>query len=140
MGLSRVRASGFYSEWPLMSVGSVTQSCPILSFPMDCSLPGSSVCGCFRQEHWSRLSSFLQGIFPGQGSHPCLLQLLHWQADSLPRNQLGNKLNQTTKLMVHNPGCLLESSGKLLQTTCGWTPPQTVETRISETEALGFAY
>ena len=26
----------------------------------------------------------LQGIFPTQGSNPCLLCLLHWQADSLP--------------------------------------------------------
>ena len=26
----------------------------------------------------------LQGIFPIQGSNPCLLHLLHWQADSLP--------------------------------------------------------
>ena len=27
---------------------------------------------------------FLQGIFPTQGSSPCLLCLLHWQAGSLP--------------------------------------------------------
>ena len=26
----------------------------------------------------------LQEIFPTQGSNPCLLRLLHWQADSLP--------------------------------------------------------
>ena len=26
----------------------------------------------------------LQGIFPAQGSNPCLLHLLHWQEDSLP--------------------------------------------------------
>ena len=26
----------------------------------------------------------LQGIFPPQGLNPCLLHLLHWQADSLP--------------------------------------------------------
>ena len=26
----------------------------------------------------------LQRIFPTQGSNPCLLCLLHWQADSLP--------------------------------------------------------
>ena len=25
----------------------------------------------------------LQGIFPTQGSNPCLLRLLYWQADSL---------------------------------------------------------
>ena len=33
---------------------------------------------------------FLQGIFPGQGSKPCLLSLLHWQASSLPLNHLEN--------------------------------------------------
>ena len=27
---------------------------------------------------------FLQGIFSTQGLNPCLLHLLHWQADSLP--------------------------------------------------------
>ena len=29
------------------------QSCPTLSDPMDCSLPGSSVHGFSRQEYWS---------------------------------------------------------------------------------------
>ena len=31
----------------------VTQSCPTLRDPMDCSLPGSSVHGICRQEYWS---------------------------------------------------------------------------------------
>src|SRR5574340_431940 len=31
----------------------VAQSCPTLSDPMDCSLPGSSVHGFSRQEYWS---------------------------------------------------------------------------------------
>jgi hypothetical protein len=35
-----------------------------------------------RQEHWSRLSFLLQGIFPAQGSNPRFLHLRHWQADS----------------------------------------------------------
>ena len=33
--------------------------------------------------------SLLQGIFPTQGSNPCLLCLLHWQADSLPLSYQG---------------------------------------------------
>ena len=37
-----------------------------------------------RQEYWSGLPCPLQGIFPTQGSNPCLLHLLHWQVDSLP--------------------------------------------------------
>ena len=32
----------------------------------------------------------LQGIFPTQGSNPCLLHLLHWQADSLPLSHQGS--------------------------------------------------
>ena len=35
------------------SESEVTQSCPTLSDPMDCSLPGSSVHGFSRQEYWS---------------------------------------------------------------------------------------
>ena len=32
----------------------------------------------------------LQGIFLTQRLNPCLLHLLHWQADSLPLSHLGN--------------------------------------------------
>ena len=32
--------------------------------------------------------AFLQGIFSTQGLNPCLLSLLHWQAESLPLNHL----------------------------------------------------
>ena len=38
------------------SESEVAQSCPTLSDPMDCSLPGSSVHGISRQEYWSGLS------------------------------------------------------------------------------------
>ena len=38
-----------------------------------------------REEYWSN-HSFLQGIFPNQGSKP---GLLNWQADSLPSEPLG---------------------------------------------------
>ena len=34
--------------------------------------------------------ALLQGIFPTQGSNPCLLSLLHWQADSLQLSHLGS--------------------------------------------------
>ena len=53
--------------------------------PMDCCLPGSSVHGIFRQEFPEILAiSSSRGIFPNQGSNPCLLHLLPWQLDSLP--------------------------------------------------------
>ena len=35
------------------SESEVAQSCPTLSDPMDCSPPGSSIQGIFRQEYWS---------------------------------------------------------------------------------------
>ena len=59
-------------------------SYPTLSDPMNCSPPASPVCddslgrntgvGCL---------VFLQGISLTQGSNPCLLCPLHWQASSL---------------------------------------------------------
>ena len=37
-----------------------------------------------RQEYRSGFHALLQGIFPTQGSNPCLFCLLHWQAGYLP--------------------------------------------------------
>ena len=70
---------------------SVTQLCPILCNPTDCSPPGSSVHGILQARilEWVAISSS-RGIFPTQGSNPCLLRLLHWQADSLPLCPLGS--------------------------------------------------
>ena len=63
----------------------VSQSCPTLCNPMDCSLPGSSVHG----DSPGKITgvgchALLQGTFPTQGSNPSLLPLLHWQVGSLP--------------------------------------------------------
>ena len=46
----------------------------------------------FRQEHWSGLPFPLPGDLPNPGIklNPHLLNLLHWQADSLPLNHLGS--------------------------------------------------
>ena len=46
--------------------------------------------GFSRQEYWSGFcDALLQGIFMTQGSNPCLLCLLYWQAGSLPLAPLG---------------------------------------------------
>ena len=45
------------------SESEVTQSCPTLSDPMDCSLPGSSVHGFSRQEYWSGVPCILTHIY-----------------------------------------------------------------------------
>ena len=69
----------------------VAQLCLTLCDPMDCSPPDSSVHGIFPCRNTGMgCHSFLQGIFPTQGSNTCLLSLLHWQADSLSLNHLGS--------------------------------------------------
>ena len=51
----------------------VTQSCPTLCDPMDCSLPGSSVHGdSLGKNTGVGCHALLQGIFPTQGSNLCL--------------------------------------------------------------------
>ena len=52
---------------------------------MDCSPPGCSVheASQARILEWGTIS-FSGGIFLTQGSNPCLVRLLPWQADSLP--------------------------------------------------------
>ena len=61
------------------------QCCPTLCHPMDCTLPDSSVHGTLqaRTLKWVAMPSS-RGTFPTQGSNPCLLGLLHWQAGSFP--------------------------------------------------------
>ena len=63
---------------------SAAHSCLALCDPMDCSLPGSSVHGVLQASilEWLLLPSL--GIFPTQGSNPCLL---HWQAGSVNESQ-----------------------------------------------------
>ena len=58
------------------------QSCPTLCDPMDCSRQSLLSMRFSRQEYWSGLHAFLQGILPIQGLNQCLLWLLGWQADS----------------------------------------------------------
>ena len=66
----------------------VTRSCLILCNFMDDGLPGSSVYEILRAKNTRVGCHFLLwGIFPTQGSKPCLL---HWQVDSLLLSHLGN--------------------------------------------------
>ena len=45
----------FLQRMKVKSESEVAQSCPTLSDPMDCSLPGSSVHGIFQAKYWSGL-------------------------------------------------------------------------------------
>ena len=83
------------------------QSCPALCDPMDCSPPGSSVWGFSRQEYWSGLPCLLQGIFLTQGSNPCLLHLLHWQADRFfTTSATWEALQKNISLLISSFWCL----------------------------------
>ena len=53
-----------------------------------------------RQEYWSGLPLFLQGIFLTQGSTLCLL---HWQADSLPLSHQGLPFKLSMHLKTISP-------------------------------------
>ena len=65
--------------------GKLLQSCRTLWDPMDCSPPGSSVCGDSPGKNTAvGCHALLQGIFLTQGLNLCLLCLLDWQAGSLP--------------------------------------------------------
>ena len=61
----------------------VTQSCPTLCDPMDCSLPGSSVHRILQARILERVAGSLPsaGDLPNPGIEP---RSPAWQADSLP--------------------------------------------------------
>ena len=61
----------------------VTQSCPTLCEPMDCSPPGFSVHGFPRQEYWRGLPCPPRGDLPTPGMEPMSPVSPALQADSL---------------------------------------------------------
>ena len=77
------RFAARYGAWQGERV-SVAQSCPTHCDPMDRGPPGSSVHGILqaRALEWVSTPSS-RGIIRTQGLNPCLLHLLHWQADTL---------------------------------------------------------
>jgi len=63
---------------------SVSQSCPTLCDPMDCSSLGSSSHGIFQARILSGLPFPPLGDLPNPGIKPTSLIFPYWQADSLP--------------------------------------------------------
>ena len=57
------------------------QSCPTLHSPVDCSSPGSSICGILHQGYWNRQPFPSPEDIPNPGIEPRSLAM---QADSLP--------------------------------------------------------
>ena len=67
------------------------QSPPTLCDSVNCTPPGSlSMTLLLGKNTVVRCHFLLQRIFPTQGANPCLLCLLHWQANSLPWDHLGS--------------------------------------------------
>ena len=56
--------------------------------------------GFFRQEYWRGLQFSSPGDLPDPGLNPCLLHLLHWQADSIPLGTLGLPGDMTNPHLV----------------------------------------
>ena len=76
--------------------------------------------GFYLQECWSGLPFPFQGIFPSQGSNPCLLHLLQWQEDFWPLHHLESPIKfyrSASKYIISSPF----SCQGLFQTlvTCG---------------------
>ena len=65
---------------------SITQLCPTLGCPVDCSPPGCSVHGIFQARilEWVAISYSGDLHNPGIEKILCFWHLLHWQADSSP--------------------------------------------------------
>ena len=64
----------------------------------------------------------LQGVFPNQGSHMCLLHLLRWQLDSVPLPYLGRPqgLLTVSPLSDDHAFQLFPNWGDHIFTTIGW--------------------
>ena len=82
----------FYFDICSCVCAKLLQLCPTLGNPMNCSPPGSSVCGILQEEYWSRLLFLLQEILLTQVSNLFLLCLLLWQVGSLPLAPPGKPL------------------------------------------------
>ena len=80
--------------------------------PVDCSPPGSSVYGILQARILERSAiSFSRWSSQRKDptcSNPCLLCLLHWQADSLPLNHLGSPCRKYNVLKVRTIAFVLE--------------------------------
>ena len=62
-------------------------------FVTQCSQPGSSIHGFFRQEYWSGLPYTPPGDLSNPEIEPVLLCPLHWQLGSLPVTPPGKSIN-----------------------------------------------
>ena len=89
----------------------VTQSCPTLCNPMDCSLPGSSSMEFSRQEYWSGWPFPSPGDLPNSGIEPGSPAL---QADSLPSETVTNLIKVSSDEVLSLSLALCPSVARLI--------------------------
>ena len=82
------------------SESEVAQSCPTLSDPMDCSLPGTSVRGIFQTREGLPTPIFLPGEFHGQRSQVCYIP---WGQEELETNEQLTMYLLSLKKRKRNP-------------------------------------
>ena len=86
-----------------------SQSCLTLCESTNCNPPGSSVCGIFQTRILEWVPFPPQGIFLTQRLNLSLLNLLHWQADSLPLSHLRSPAQTDGKLWLGTEGSHTET-------------------------------
>ena len=80
---------------------------------MDCSLPGSSVCGIIPGKNTGVGCHFLlHGIFPTEGQNLCLLR---WQVGSSPLSRQGKPKDKLVKNSEHCVGDLSSTYYTILE-------------------------
>ena len=88
----------------MKSESEVTQSCPTLCDPTDCSLPGFSIHGIFPGKSTVVGCRFLrQGIFPTQGSNPGLPHCKQMLLPSEPGKSGRHLLVPSLKISFSDP-------------------------------------
>ena len=107
--------SGFLVMIIQLDACSVTQSCPTLCDPLDCSLPGSSLHGIFRQEYQSRLPFPPPGHHPDPGIKPMSSAL---QVDSLPTEPSRKAFSVTTSGNLNQMISIFSVQVKMTTLTC----------------------
>ena len=131
------------------SESEVAQSCPTLSNPMDCSLPGSSIMGFSRQGHWSGVSLPSEVTSSQNTLQPLRVQELHTWATScgIPAHPTSMSLimflsllkSLFGSLLIHHPisaqGPLLP--GSLPRTNC---PPCLFQAPLSSPHLAAIAH
>ena len=101
----------------------VTQSCPTLCNPMDCSLPGSSVHGIFQARVLVWVAIFFPGYLPNQGLNPGLLHCrqTHYHLSHQGSSHYTDSLALFTKFFTDVLVMYVQSEPSGHMTSCiGW--------------------